>query len=133
MLLPKRIVLKLHIVHSTPLKQDRVRWFWSSSVYRYARRLPFSDSSSDDEQEVPKHYKENVLLPMVPLATLDDFSNNGIVPFVMNARNSYPELIAKTHPIRVEINASWWILINFSNQRIYFQMILVPGTRVKQQ
>ena len=38
---------------------------------------------------------------MVPLATLDDFSNNGIVPFVMNARNSYPELIAKTHPIRV--------------------------------
>ena len=44
---------------------------------------------------------------MVPLAILDDFSNNGIKPFVMNARNSHLELIAKMHPIRVENNASF--------------------------
>ena len=44
---------------------------------------------------------------MVPLAILDDFSNHGIKPFVMNARNSHLELIAKTHPIRVENNASF--------------------------
>ena len=82
---------------------------WPSSVYRYARHLPFSDSSSGDDQEVPKHYKGNVLLPMVPLAVVDDFSNNGMVPFVMNPRNSYPELIAKTHPTRVEKNACFLV------------------------
>ena len=34
---------------------------WSSSVYRYARHLPFSDSSSGDEQEVPKHWKDGLV------------------------------------------------------------------------
>ena len=78
---------------------------WSSSVYRYAGHLPFSDSSSGDDLEVPKHYKGNILLPMVSLAVVDDFGNNGMVPFVMNARNSYPELTAKMHPTRVEKNS----------------------------
>lgn len=82
---------------------------WSSSVYRYARHLPFSDSSSGDEQEVPKHYKGNVLLPMVSLAIVDDFSNNRMVLFAMNARNSYPELIAKKHPTCVEKNACFLV------------------------
>ena len=105
---------------------------WSSSVYRYARHLPFSRSG--DEQEVPKHYKGNMLLPMVPLAIVDDFSNNGMVPFVMNARNSYPELIAKMHPTRVKKNACFLVdLDELRIQRIYCQMTLVPGTRVKQQ
>ena len=75
-----------------------------------------------------------MVLLIVPLAILDDFSNNGIIPFVMNARNSHLELIAKTHPIRVEIMLPFlWILITFSNQRIYFRMILVPENRVRQQ
>ncbi|CAH3147138.1 unnamed protein product, partial [Pocillopora meandrina] len=101
---------------------------------RYARRSSLSDLSSDDEREVPKHYIGNVVLLIVPLAILDDFSNNGIIPFVMNARNSHLELIAKTHPIRVEIMLPFlWILITFSNQRIYFRMILVPENRVRQQ
>ena len=96
--------------------------------------LSLSDLSSDDEREVPKHYIGNVVLPIVPLAILDDFSNNGIIPFVMNARNSHLELIAKTHPIRVEIMLPFlYILITFSKQRIYFRMILVPENRVRQQ
>ena len=53
---------------------------------------------------------------MMPLAILDDFSNNGIVPFVMNARNSYLELIAETHPIHVENNASFLVDLDHLQQ-----------------
>ena len=52
----------------------------------------------------------------MPLAILDDFSNNGIVPFVMNARNSYLELIAETHPIHVENNASFLVDLDHLHQ-----------------
>ena len=53
---------------------------------------------------------------MMPLAILDDFSNNGIVPFVMNARNSYLELIAETNPIHVENNASFLVDLDHLQQ-----------------
>ena len=43
------------------------------------------------------------------MVTLDDLSNNKIVPFLMNARNSFPEVIAKTHPVRVESNACFLV------------------------
>ena len=57
-----------------------------------------------------------MLLPMVPLATVDDFSNNGIVPFVMNARYSNPDLISKTHPVCIENNACFLVDLDQLNE-----------------
>lgn len=62
------------------------------------------DSNSEDEKEAPKYYKGLGLLPVVPFETLNDYSNHGIIPFVINANKAHPELIAKTHPIHVENN-----------------------------
>ena len=78
---------------------------------RYARRLDLSDSSSCDEQEshIPSYYKGNRQPPVISPAILSDFSNNGFVPFLLNAEKSHPSLIATTHPIRVENNACFLV------------------------
>ena len=77
---------------------------------------PFLTQAQMMNTEVPKYYKGSVLLPMVPLATVDDLSNNGIVPFVMNARYSHPDLISKTHPVRIENNACFPVDLDQLNE-----------------
>ena len=46
---------------------------------------------------------------MISPAILSDFSNSGVVPFLLNAEKSHSSLIAKTHPIRVENNACFLV------------------------
>mgnify|MGYP000751360998 CR=1 FL=1 len=75
-----------------------------------------------------------MVLPIVLLAILDDFRNNGIIPFVMNARNSYLELIAETHPIHVENNASFLVDLDHLQQpEDLLSDDLDPENRVRQQ
>ena len=51
----------------------------------------------------PLSYKGNRQLPVNSPAILSDFSNNGVVPFLLNTEKSHSSLIATTHPIRVNI------------------------------
>lgn len=46
---------------------------------------------------------------MVLLVIVDDFSNNGVVLFVMNVRNFYFELIVKMYLICVEKNVCFLV------------------------
>ncbi|CAH3181480.1 unnamed protein product, partial [Porites evermanni] len=68
-------------------------------------------SSSCDEQEnhIPSYYKGNRQLPVISPAILSDFSNNGVVPFLLSAEKSHSRLIATTHPIRVENKACFLV------------------------
>lgn len=48
--------------------------------------------------------------------------------FVINAKNSHPEMIAKTHQIRVENNVLLLILMSFRNHKIYFSTLFALGS-----
>jgi len=79
----------------------------------YARCLKFAYSSSASESQNSTHeyYKGNRLLPSIPSNILNDFSNNGVVPLIMNAEKSHPQLIATTptNPVQVENNVCFLV------------------------
>ena len=96
---------------------------------RYARRLDLSDSSSCDEQEshISSYYKGNRQLPVISPAILSDFSNNGVVPFLLNAEKSHSSLIAMTLNKRkkgVEISSARFMGV------VVFVTALLPGVVV---
>ena len=73
--------------------------------------MDFSEASlvAEPEGTTPDYYKGNRLLPIIPLKILGDFSNNGVLPFILNAEKSHPKLIASTNPVRVENNVCFLV------------------------
>ena len=79
--------------------------------YRFARCLKFPESSSfvETENNSPGHYKGDIRLPLIPSAVLSEFTNNEVVPFIMNAERFHGHLIASTNPVRVENNVCFLV------------------------
>lgn len=84
---------------------------WLLVFYRFVGCLNFQKTSSVEETENsrPAYYKGDIRLPLIPPAVLSEFTNNEVVPFIMEAERFHGHLIASTNPVRVENNVCFLV------------------------